>query len=334
MKEFKDWEEQAIQHTLSDIAGHCRDNIYQVTRRMVGELPLPYPADHLATVARFVHVLAYRVFNCHKHPAAADGWRASDDDQARANYIDYVKTVLHLNDAINAAAKSRRLRLHDRVSSVVLDDWNMPDKDAAVRLEAALKWDCDDRAAAEILSTWPIWYPHISDSIVVEPRAFCAWAESENIAAPGETMMLLDALQSADWWRRSYLGFPKVIHPLPPMAAALSSLSDGPVPSGGAEANRPAAVPLEPLRHKLRRRSLDAPIEKAMRTAGGEDTAAVFGALRELALCSEPPFTGLVKGAGLCYTNDNNEPAVFTKAALGRRLSRAKQRQIQAIKSR
>lgn len=78
-------------------------------------------------------------------------------------------------------------------------------------------------------------------------------------------------------------------------------------------------------RHKLRKNSLDAPIEKAIELAGNQDTAAVYVQLRELALNCEPPFTGALDGDQLCYTNDNNKLAKLSKGALGKRLNGRKQ---------
>lgn len=72
--------------------------------------------------------------------------------------------------------------------------------------------------------------------------------------------------------------------------------------------------------HKLRKNSLDTPIDKAIMQAGKADTGAVFLKLRELALNSETPFTGGVEGDALCYTKDNNSMGKFTKNALRKRL--------------
>lgn len=88
------------------------------------------------------------------------------------------------------------------------------------------------------------------------------------------------------------------------------------------ETTTPAKPPAPAKQHKLRKNSLDAPIEKAIKQAGGQDTAAVYVQLRELALNCEPPFTGALDGAALCYTNDNNKPDKLTKSALGKRLKR------------
>ena len=76
-------------------------------------------------------------------------------------------------------------------------------------------------------------------------------------------------------------------------------------------------------RNKLRKDSLDAPIEKAIKQAGCLDTAAVLKQLKELALSGDAlPFTGAFEGSALCYTNDRDEPALLTKNALDKRLSK------------
>jgi len=75
-----------------------------------------------------------------------------------------------------------------------------------------------------------------------------------------------------------------------------------------------------PVRHKLRTNSLDAPIQKAITLAGNLSTAAVFLQLKNLALENEPPFTGQVEGDALCYTNDDNKSDKLTKNALDHRL--------------
>lgn len=103
-------------------------------------------------------------------------------------------------------------------------------------------------------------------------------------------------------------------------------------PSGTTEKPTPPApvvTPAAPItRHKLKTDLLDAPIEKAIKQAGCLDTAAVFTQLKELALNGEAlPFTGVFEGAALCYTNDNDNPAVLTKEALRKRLSERRKKE-------
>ena len=105
----------------------------------------------------------------------------------------------------------------------------------------------------------------------------------------------------------------------------LQAVKDG-VPSGMSEnAAQPVQVvtPAATItRNKLRTDCLDAPIEKAIQQAGCLATAAVFTHLKELALKGEAlPFTGVFKGAALCYTNDDDEPDELTRDALRKRLS-------------
>lgn len=62
-------------------------------------------------------------------------------------------------------------------------------------------------------------------------------------------------------------------------------------------------------------------IQRAIQTAGTRDTAAVFMALRQMALNVEDPFTGLVDNKGLHYTDHNNKVQPFTRDALRKRLN-------------
>lgn len=73
---------------------------------------------------------------------------------------------------------------------------------------------------------------------------------------------------------------------------------------------------------KTRTNSLDAPIKKAVELAGSTDTAAVFLQLKELALGEIRPFTGAIDDGSLCYTDDDDQPALLTKAQLGKRLKK------------
>lgn len=214
--EYEEALERSIQHAMSNLDGCCRAKLPEIARRLVGETP-PYPPGHLMTVARFVFVLAYRVFNTETHPDAAPGWLPYEGEGADSRrFLDYVTAVFRLNDAIDAAARAGKIRLNERISGTALSDWKMPDKDLAAKLQAALLWEGDNRKAAESLIKWQIWYPHITDGIVVEPRSFIAWIENEGIAAPGETMALINALKDADWVKRGYASYPKQIHPLRP----------------------------------------------------------------------------------------------------------------------
>ena len=93
------------------------------------------------------------------------------------------------------------------------------------------------------------------------------------------------------------------------------------------ELNDSIALATELLRrdYKIRKNSLDPIIDKAIKIAGNFETADVFQALKELAMSGEnPPFSSLVEGDSLCYTNDNDKPAKLSKAALGKRLKRRK----------
>ena len=229
--EYEEALERSIQHAMSNLDGCCRAKLPEIARRLVGETP-PYPPGHLMTVARFVFVLAYRVFNTEMHPDAAPGWVPYEGEGAdMRRFLDYVTAVLRLNDAVDAAAREGKIKLNERISGTALADWRMPDKKVAAKLQAALLWEGDNRAAAETLIEWQIWYPHITDEIVVEPRSFIAWLESEGIAAPGETMALINALKDADWVKRGYAGYPKQIYPLLPQKYSLTSDMTNDVPA-------------------------------------------------------------------------------------------------------
>ncbi|NMM27213.1 MAG: hypothetical protein HHJ12_07960 [Glaciimonas sp.] len=73
-------------------------------------------------------------------------------------------------------------------------------------------------------------------------------------------------------------------------------------------------------KHKLRTNSLDVPIDKAIGQANSLKTAAVFLKLKELAISGELPFTGLVDGDALCYTNKHDKPDKLTWNGLDHRL--------------
>jgi hypothetical protein len=118
---------------------------------------------------------------------------------------------------------------------------------------------------------------------------------------------------------------------LPKPIAALSgpaSMIDRPIAARKMSAPDEMPIRLTAPRqiNKLRTNSLDAAIDKATVDAGSDDTAAVFLALRELALNGEVPFSGEVDGDALCYTNDKNQSDRFTKEALKGRLKRRKVR--------
>ena len=99
--------------------------------------------------------------------------------------------------------------------------------------------------------------------------------------------------------------------------SSLPATADSPVQGG--------AVPIVKVkRHRLRRDALHVVIDKAIARAGNLDTADVGLQLRELALASEPPFTGEVQGNALMYTDEENKVVPLTRNALDARLRRAK----------
>lgn len=88
-----------------------------------------------------------------------------------------------------------------------------------------------------------------------------------------------------------------------------------------AETVAPTSLGATVIRNKLRLNTIDVPIDKAIAEAGCLTTANVWLKLKEIALNSEAPFTGLVEHTALCYTNDNDEVAKLTKNALDKRLA-------------
>lgn len=74
---------------------------------------------------------------------------------------------------------------------------------------------------------------------------------------------------------------------------------------------------------KARQNFLDAPIDRAIKTAGSDVAAAVFLALKNMALEGKDPFTGEIsKAGGLYYTNEGNALDELTLERLSSRLSR------------
>lgn len=78
--------------------------------------------------------------------------------------------------------------------------------------------------------------------------------------------------------------------------------------------------------NKLRSNTLDPAIIKAIEQAGSLNLASVYLKLKELALDGEKPFTGMVDGGALCYTNDKDTPDKLTKNALGKKLKRLREK--------
>lgn len=79
---------------------------------------------------------------------------------------------------------------------------------------------------------------------------------------------------------------------------------------------------------KLRRDCLDTAIDKAIGSAENYEYADVYQQLKKMALNETPPFNGFTKDGSLCYTNDNDELADFSKNALRQRLKRRREKSI------
>lgn len=80
--------------------------------------------------------------------------------------------------------------------------------------------------------------------------------------------------------------------------------------------------PAVSTKRKARRNFLDPVIDQAIEQAGSKELQEVYLKLKELALSSEPPFTGEIDGNGLCYTDDNDQRAILNKESLRKRLLR------------
>lgn len=102
-------------------------------------------------------------------------------------------------------------------------------------------------------------------------------------------------------------------------------------PTAGSERERPATsmesitiMPPAPAAqaNKLRTNTLDPAIDQAIQQAGCTVLANVYLELKALAMDECKPFTGIVDGDSLCYTDDENKPAKLSKDALRKRLKR------------
>ena len=77
---------------------------------------------------------------------------------------------------------------------------------------------------------------------------------------------------------------------------------------------------------KLRRDCLDPAIDQAISAAGNDEYADVYLQLKEMALNEFRPFIGATNNGSLCYTNDNDDHAELSKAALRQRLKRRRKK--------
>lgn len=73
---------------------------------------------------------------------------------------------------------------------------------------------------------------------------------------------------------------------------------------------------------KSRRNILDTLLDDAIKLAGSDKTDAIFLQLKQMALDERPPFTGMIEGNSLIYTNHNNKKDTLTYGKLSARLSR------------
>jgi hypothetical protein len=203
--------ERAVLHVQSDLDGALRNQVYTICQRLVGEMP-PYPPAHLTTLARYIHVLAFRVFNISAHPEAAWGWKS--DGEFRYQFLRYLAVVYKLNAAVVSAVAAGELSLRDRMTGLVLNEWSAPRKELADKLETAIR-EGNDRLAGEILiGKWAVLEPHFYEDIAVSKSEFLAWAEAQGVATPGEIDNFIKAFNEGRWLRAARTGFQQDIRPL------------------------------------------------------------------------------------------------------------------------
>lgn len=203
--------EEAIEHVQNDLDGALCGQIYDISRQLINERA-PFPPAHLITLARYIHVLALRIFNRYTHPEGAEGW--TFDGDFRYEFFRYLATVFKLNAAVATAIKCGDLQLRDRSTGLVMDEWSVPKTEIADMLERAI-YEGDDRTAAEILvKKWPVLAPHFWEDIAISKSEFLGWAERQGIAEPGEIENLNRGLSQGKWLRTVQLGFPQDIDAL------------------------------------------------------------------------------------------------------------------------
>jgi hypothetical protein len=142
---------------------------------------------------------------------------------------------------------------------------------------------------------------------------------------PPETVRYFKPEQAIAWVNRDR--FPKFPFPASEVMPSVDArpVSPAAAPSVSTPQAAPASEPvtlaaLPTIKNKLRTNSLDVAIKKAIQQAESLDTGAVYLKLRELALSGEVPFSGVVEGNALRYTDDKNQSAKLSKPNLGKRL--------------
>lgn len=119
----------------------------------------------------------------------------------------------------------------------------------------------------------------------------------------------------------NYINVPTTSAPSPTLVvvnpAAISSLIPAALET---TASAPSVNTKKVRTHKLNRNILDAAIDEAINQAGNMELADVFLKLKEMAMSSYSPFTGVIGNKTLSYTNDSNVIKKFSKNALGKRL--------------
>ena len=216
-------------------------------------------------------------------------------------YFQYLEALVELTPHLQAAISDgkitpRGIKTRAPISLDQIRPWL--EIDAKTAIAASAKTFMVGAGPNEPYSQWAGWADAsvLPKTIFVAVNELAAWTDAEGIATPDE----IDTLLSDVHHSTSGTTEP----PAPPVPVVT-----------------PAAATI--IRNKLRTDSLDPPIQKAIKQAGSLNTAAVFTCLKELALNGEAlPFTGAIEGAALCYTNDDDTPAVMTKNALDKRLAK------------
>jgi hypothetical protein len=170
--------------------GYFFTSVFRKTSAMLATERWPFPPGDHVTLARIVHLLAFRTV-ARRHESMPDGQWVNAPHEWR--YLEYLNAALTLNDAIDSAAKAGAFRLRDRSTGVPVTDWHLPTRGRRDSLKRAILEGDQRRAIDFVLSTdWLINpYPHYSPALTVSLAEFVAWAEGEGVATPGEIGRLL-----------------------------------------------------------------------------------------------------------------------------------------------
>lgn len=171
--------------------GYFFADVFRKTAAMLATERWPFPPGDHITLARIVHLLAFRPF-ARRHESMPAGQWVNAPHEVR--YLEYLDAVLDLNRAIDRAANSGEIKLRWRTTGASVRDWHLPDSNYRGSLKRAILEGDMRRAVDFVVSTdWLIVpYPHFAPSLTVSLSEFSAWAEKDGIAGPGEICRLLD----------------------------------------------------------------------------------------------------------------------------------------------